>query len=69
MKNILIVASATALAIAIPYLVVGIAWLCSLGAFQYQVTVTSDAFYCAATVYWVCFSWLIPAGIAQEYCD
>lgn len=69
MKNILILASAVALAIAIPYLVVGVAWICSFGAFGYQATVTSDGFYAVAGIYWICFSWMIPAGISDKYCD
>lgn len=69
MKNIIILASAVALAIAIPYLVVGVAWLCSLGAFEYRATVTSDGFYAVAAIYWICFSWMIPASISEAYCD
>lgn len=67
MKNILIIAGASAFAIAVPYLAVGIAWICSFGAFGYQATVTSNDFYLFAIIYWVCFAWLIPAKAVCDY--
>jgi hypothetical protein len=66
MKNILILVGAILLTIAIPYMCVATAWLCTFGAFDYQATVTSDGFYVAYTLYWT-MAWLLVYGIYEKY--
>lgn len=43
-----------------PYLAVGIAWLCSFGAFHYQYVTTTDTFYMWSVGYWVLGGWIGP---------
>lgn len=69
MKNILIATVSLVVSISLPYFVVMIAWCCSLGAFSYQTTVTSEAFYIFAIIYWICFAWIIPFVMLEEYGD
>lgn len=64
MKNILTIIILVA-ALAIPYLVVGLAWCGSLGAFDYNMIVTSQIFYAASVIYWVCFFWIFLFGIKE----
>ena len=47
------------LVIMLPYICVMLGWLFSFGAFNYQVTVTSDGFYVACTIYWLMIQWVV----------
>jgi hypothetical protein len=58
MKDLIIALVAICIFIAPPYLFVGLIWIFSIAGFDYQVTVTSDVFYIAATLYWITIGWL-----------
>lgn len=61
MKQILMLIVFLCIWIMPPYLCVGIAWLFSIGAFEYQEVVTSGPFYSGAIIYymigWAPASW------------
>lgn len=69
MTKVIIIIAGIILAIILPYLCVGTAWLCTLGSFNYQDTVTSNGFYYVAGIFWICLGWIIPFALLQEYED
>ena len=66
MRNTLIAIVSMCIATAIPYLLVAVAWICSLATFSYTATVTHHDFYAFSGIYWICIAWAVAKAIYNE---
>lgn len=66
MKTIILYIVALFILLSPPYIAVGIAWLLSIGGFDYVATVTDGSFYGLAVGYYVVLGWAPPAAWLED---